>query len=63
MKTMREKMQSCELYLPTDPEIFAEQAKCLEKQYDYNLTRPSEGKKRAELLKEMLAECGEGCMV
>ena len=63
MKTMREKMQSCELYLPTDPEIFAEQAKCLEKQYDYNLTRPSEGKKRAELLKEMLAECGEGCYI
>ena len=63
MKTMREKMQCCELYLPDDPEIFAEQFKCLEKQHDFNLTRPSEGKKRAELLKEMLAECGEGCYI
>ena len=63
MKTMREKMHSCELYLPTDPSIFAEQLQCMEKQYDYNMTRPCESEKRAALLKEMLAECGENCYV
>ena len=58
MKTMREKMHACELYLPTDPTIFAEQAACLEKQYDYNATRPSQGAERERLLREMFAEIG-----
>ena len=40
-----------------------EQMLCLEKQYDYNLTRPSEGEKREALLKEMFAEIGEGCYI
>lgn len=63
MKTMKEKMHACEIYQPNDPEIFNEQAACLEKQYDYNLTRPCEGEKRAAMLKEMFAEIGEGCYI
>ena len=41
----------------------AEQELCMERLYDYNHTRPSEHAKRAQLLKEMLAECGAGCWI
>lgn len=60
---IHEKMLSVELYLPEDETIMAEQALCLEKLYDYNATRPSEAKKRAELLREMFAEIGDGCYI
>lgn len=61
--TQKEKMHSCELYLPTDTEIMKEQLACLEKQYDYNATRPHESERREQLLKEMFAEIGEGCYI
>lgn len=61
--SMKEKMHVCELYLPDDDEIVVEQTACMEKLYDYNATRPSEGKKRTQLLKEMFAEIGEGCYI
>lgn len=60
---MKEKMHSCELYLPDDPEIVCIQTQCLEKLYDYNATRPSEYEKRTALLKEMFAEIGENCYI
>ena len=62
---MREidKMHTGELYLPTDKEILREQMLCLEKLYEFNATRPSEGKLRAELLKEMFAEIGDNCYI
>ena len=63
MKTDREKMTSGELYFCSDESILAEQEKCLDMLYDYNQTRPTEGKKRAELLKTMLAECGENVYI
>ena len=59
----REKLHTGELYLPGDEEIMREQTACLEKLYDYNATRPSEGEKRARLLKEMFASIGEGCYI
>lgn len=58
-----ELMQSGELYACTDEEVVRLQAECLEKQYDYNLTRPSEAKRREELLREMFAEVGEDCYI
>ena len=59
-----EKNLHCEnIYNPGDPEIAAEQVKWQEKMYDYNHTRPSEGEKRTQLLKEMFAEIGEGCYI
>lgn len=61
--TQKEKMHSGELYFPSDEQIMAEQALCLEKLYDFNATRPSEGEKRAAMLKEMFAEIGENCYV
>jgi len=61
--TNLEKMRSGEIYDPSDADVMDEQVKCLEKQYEYNLTRPTEGAKRAAMLKEMFAEAGEGCYI
>lgn len=61
--TEREKMHSCELYDPSDEDIMREQLHCLEKQYDFNATRPLEQEKRQSLMKEMFAELGDGCYI
>lgn len=61
MSTMKEKMHNGELYLPNDEEIAEIQLECLDKLYDFNMTRPTELKKREEMLKAMFAEIGEGC--
>lgn len=61
--SMKEKMHTGELYLPGDEEIIAEQEKCLERLYDFNMTRPTELKKRQALMQDMFAECGEGCYI
>ena len=61
--TNKEKLHTGDIYLPGDEEIMAEQTECLEKQYDYNATRPKEFEKRQALLKEMFAEIGEGCYI
>ena len=58
-----EKMHSGEIYNPSDDTIFEEQIKCLDRLYDFNATRPTELEKRAEMLKEMLAEVGENCYI
>jgi galactoside O-acetyltransferase len=60
---MKEKLHTCELYLPNDEEIMREQFLCLEKLYDYNATRPLEQEKREAMLKDMFAEIGEGCYI
>ncbi|MBR6740318.1 MAG: sugar O-acetyltransferase [Clostridia bacterium] len=60
---MMDKLHSGELYLPGDDGIMAAQSACLELQYEYNATRPSELKKRCSLLKQMFAEIGEGCYI
>ncbi len=61
--TDKEKLHTGDIYYPSGDEIMTEQTSCLEKLYDYNATRPSEGEKRAVLLKEMFAEVGEGCYI
>ena len=60
---MKDKMHTGELYLPGDKEILAEQEICLEKLYEFNMTRPSEGDKRKKMLSEMFAEIGENCYI
>lgn len=54
---------SGELYDPGDPYMLQRQQEGQELQYEYNHTRPSEGKKRQELMKKMFAEIGEDCYV
>ena len=63
MSGKREKMHTGELYEPYDPEIMAWQLQRLNRLYDFNMTRPTELDKRESLLKEMLAEVGEGCYI
>ena len=61
--TEYERMHSGNIYNPGDAELFARQLDCLEKQYDFNQTRPHELDKRSRMLKEMFAEVGEGCYI
>lgn len=61
--SMKDKMHTGELYLPGDEEIMREQLKCLDKLYDFNMTRPTQMEKRSALLKEMFAEIGEDCYI
>ena len=61
--TNKEKLHSGKLYLPGDDEIMTEQFQCLEKLYDFNMTRPTEQEKRQEMLKDMFAEIGEDCYI
>lgn len=61
--TTKERMQSQKVYFCDDESLAAEQTQCLEKLYDFNYTRPSEGEKRTGLLKELLAEVGENCYI
>jgi galactoside O-acetyltransferase len=60
---MKDKMHTGELYLPGDAEIMKEQFECLERLYDFNMTRPSEMEKRTAMLKEMFAEIGDNCYI
>ena len=63
MMTQKEKMVSGDLYLPDDEDVMTEQLQRLDRLYDFNLTRPTQLDKRAEMLKEMFAEIGENCYI
>lgn len=57
----KEKMHSGQLYDPGNEEIMQEQLDCMERLYEYNLTRPHEQEKRQQMLRQMFAEIGPGC--
>ena len=59
----KDRLHTGELYVSMDESILEEQFDCLEKQYEYNLTRPHETEKRQALLKDMFAEMGENCYI
>ena len=63
MSSMKDKMHTGELYLPGDEEIMRHQLKRLDRLYDFNMTRPTEFKKREEMLREMFAEIGDDCYI
>jgi len=54
-------MHSQGVYYCDNVDLVAEQTQCLEVLYDFNHTRPSEGKKRQQIMKQLFAEVGEGC--
>ena len=60
---MKDKMHTGELYLPGDEEIMRHQLKRLDRLYDFNMTRPTELKKREKMLREMFAEIGDDCYI
>lgn len=61
--SMKEKLHTRELYLPDDDEIMQEQLMCLDRLYDFNMTRPTQLQKREEILKEMFVEVGKDCYI
>ena len=61
--TDKEKLHSGKVYYPSGEEIMTEQLGYLDKLYDFNMTRPTQLQKRAEMLKEMFAEIGENCYI
>ena len=61
--TQYEKLHSGEIYNPADDSIMEMQLKCLDKLYDFNMTRPTELEKREAMLKGMFAEIGENCYI
>ena len=60
---MFDQLHSGELYYPMDDTVLQEQLQYLEMLYDYNQTRPLEQERRAELLRRMFADIGEGCYI
>ena len=63
LEEIKMRMWSGKVYYPSGEELMAEQFRALDKLYDFNSTRPSEMKRRGELLSEMFAEIGEGCYI
>ncbi len=61
--TDKEKMHTGDVYYPSGDEIMNEQFECLNRLYDFNMTRPTELDKREAMLKEMFAEIGENCYI
>lgn len=58
-----EKMHRGDLYATDNDQLVKDQTMCLERLYDFNMTRPSEMEKRQSLLKEMFAEIGQNCYI
>ena len=49
------------VYDPAEQSLLQEQSEALERLYDYNATRPSQGEEREQLLQRMFASIGERC--
>lgn len=62
-RSNREKLLTGELYECADEEIMTEQRAGLDAMYQFNQTDPRDIARRSALLREMLAEVGEGCFV
>jgi galactoside O-acetyltransferase len=61
--TQYERMTSGLIYDPADEEIVREQAGFLEKLWAFNQLRPTDADGKQKYMKEVFAECGEGCYI
>lgn len=61
--TEYEKMQAGLIYNPCDEEIMSKQNEYLDKLWQLNQLKPSDADKKIEYMKEVFAECGEGCYI
>ena len=59
---VHEKMHNGDQYGPSEP-LVQEQAACLERQFEFNHTHPTDFARREALLREMFAEIGPGCYI
>lgn len=59
---VHEKMHNGDLYGPSEA-LVQEQAACLERQFEFNHTHPTDFARREALLREMFAEIGPGCYI
>ena len=59
---VHEKMHNGDLYGPNEA-LVQEQAACLERQFEFNHTHPTDFARREALLREMFAEIGPGCYI
>ncbi|MEC6796841.1 sugar O-acetyltransferase [Photobacterium sp. S4TG1] len=57
-----DKLHSQQVYV-CDDALAERQLSCLEILYDFNHTRPSEIKKRTQLMQQLFAEIGDGCYI
>jgi len=56
-------MHSEKIYFCDDDELVSEQTKCLDVVYEFNHTRPSEVKKREQIMHTLFAEVGDNCYI
>lgn len=61
--TQYERMVNGLIYDPADPEIVDEQTPFLDKLWEFNQLKPSDGDKKEKYMKEVFAECGENCYI
>ena len=61
--TEYEKMKKGLLYDPDDPEIKKEQVPFLDRLYEYNQLKPSQGAEKDAYLKEVFGSCGKNCYI
>ncbi len=61
--TMKDKLHTGELYLPSDPAIMADQLLRLHRLRKFNRISPINLPRRMALMKKMFAEVGKGCYI
>ena len=61
--TEYEKMLEGKIYDPLDPEIQKVQFPFQDKLWEFNQLKPSDLEKKEAYMKEVFAECGEGCYI
>ena len=61
--TNKERMDAGLVYDPNDAALMADQQVCMEKLWEFNQLRPSQQAEKTRYMKEMFAECGEGCYI
>lgn len=62
-KTEKQKMLAGELYLASDPELFAEHQRACLLTRQYNSTTEAESQKRTEILQDLFGELGANCQI
>lgn len=61
--TQYERMINGLVYYPCDEEIMSSQDTLLDRLWEFNQLKPTDRKAKEAFMKEMFAECGEGCYI